>query len=393
METETGRAVEAIVCGACGTAAGGAPFGRCDACGGALQPRYDPGAVDGSTLLDPPDTMWAYASLLPATGDPVTMAEGGTPLVDCPPLAAELGVDRVFVKDDGRNPTGHASARGCSVALTAARATGASDIGLASTGPSAVAAAAYAGRAGIDAHAFVPSRTPFAHKALVNVHGGDMTVVGGRFDDAAGAYAAQRDADWTPVGAFASSHRVAGAATALLEIAAEATRHADERQPVDAVVCPVGEGVAYAGLRRAADLLDAVGIDPPALHAVQSTGCAPLVNAVAADADGIDACDTPDTIAGDLEIPEPDDAVLRAVRAGPGRALAVDDDDVLDAGVRMAASAGHAPGVAGAAAAAGAWELAAEGAIGPEDTVVLYAPGTAAPDADVLRARLMTGDR
>jgi len=391
---ETTDAFAGVECVDCGHAQAGTASGRCPECGGIFDPTYD--RADRS--LDPGDlsdrsfaSMWRYRELLPfERRGAVTLDEGGTRLVECPALAEEMGVGRVLVKDEGENPTGGLEDRGASLAITAARGDGASDVALSSTGNGGQAVAAYAARAGLDAHVFVPSRGNFANKAMVNVHGADMNVVGGRIGDARSAYERALDerGDWHPVGAFDTPYSHEGTKTILYEVVDQL----DWSVP-DAVVCPTADGELLAGLSKAATELRQPGLveDRPALYAAQAAGCDPIVAAFEAGRDRPEAHDNPDTICGELEVPDPAGGHLavEAIRESDGGAVAVEDDDALEAAVAVAGRAGLGADVACGVAAAGAWELARWGEFDADDTVVLVNSGTANREADVLRSHLM----
>ena len=364
---------------------------RCPDCEGPLAPRYDADAVDVDAIRDawPATDQWAFESLLPqGRTEAVSIGEGATPLVPCPGLADELGVGRILVKDEGQNPTGTVADRELSAAISAAAARGATDVALPSTGTDAVAAAAYAARAGLDAHAFVPTRSTHGAKAMINVHGGDMTVVEGRLPDAIEAYESSAEADWTPVAAGDAPSRIAGAGTCLLEVLA-----ALDWETPDAVVYPVGHGVGIVGADVVTDVLQEVGLleEPVALCAAQAAGCAPIVEAVTDGLVHVSQWDAPDTIAGAIEVPDPalGDRALEAVESTDGAAVAVDDESILESACVLAASEGVQASVAGGAAAAGAWDLAQDGAFGADDTVVLVNTGAGSLDSDLLRSHLM----
>jgi threonine synthase len=140
---------------------------RCPDCDGILDPYYDFDAVDVDRETFESrrfDSMWRYEELLPFTRESaVSMDEGATALVECPRLADELGVGEVYIKDEGRNPTGTFKDRGQTVAVTAADQHGANDVALASAGNAGQSAAAYAGRADLDSHVFLPSRAGFTN--------------------------------------------------------------------------------------------------------------------------------------------------------------------------------------------------------------------------------------
>ncbi|WP_336037116.1 threonine synthase [Halobacterium yunchengense] len=368
---------------------------RCPDCGGVLDPTYDYDALDvdrGTFAGRRFDTMWRYEELLPFTAESaVSMGEGGTPLVECPTLADELGVGEVYVKDEGRNPTGTFKDRGQSVAVTAAARHGAGDVALASAGNAGQSAAAYAGRAGIDSHVFLPSRAGFANKAMVNVHGGDMTIVEGRIGDAGAAYehAMGGHEDWYSVQTFVTPYRHEGKKTMYYET----VEQLDWEVP-DRVVYPTGGGVGLVGMHKAAEEFRDLGLTDglPAMYAAQADGCAPVVRAFEEGRDVHEPWDAPDTICGGIEIPDPGASplVLDALRESGGGAVATSDEEILDAGTRVAAHEGLEMGATCAAAASGAWALAEDGEFGPDDTVVVLNTGTANKDADVLRSHLMS---
>jgi len=389
---ETSAAFDGLACGECGAedppAAG---FGRCSDCGGPLRADYDLDALDASDfdLGDGPGSLWRFADLLPfRADDALTMGEGGTPLVECPTLAGELGVDRVFCKDEGSNPTGSIADRGATVALTAAAATDAADVALASPGNDGHAVAAYAARAGLAAHVYVPTRAGFVQKAMINVHGGDMTVVEGRLREAATACedTLSDEPDWLPMAPAATPYRLEGGKTLLYELVAALG------EAPDAIVVPTGTGVGLAALHAAATELRALGLIErgPRLYAAQAAGCAPIARAVEAAAP-VEAWDHPDTICADIEVPEPGAGALArtAIEETGGGAVATEDDAILESAVTMAEHEGLSASPSGGAAASGAWTLAERDAFDPTDTVVLVNPAAGSKTADVLRSHLM----
>ncbi|WP_121822258.1 threonine synthase [Halostella salina] len=367
---------------------------RCPDCGGILDPAYDYDAVDidRATLAERPfETMWRYHELLPFPRDAaVSMDEGATQLVDCPTLADELGVGRVLIKDEGRNPTGTFKDRGQTVAVTAAVQHGADEVALASAGNAGQAASAYAARAGLDSNVFLPSRAGFTNKAMVNVHGGEMTVVGGRIGDAGAAYEdalAEHD-DWYPLQTFVTPYRHEGKKTMLYEIVEQ-----EDWEVPDAVVYPTGGGVGLVGMHKAATELRDLGLtdDLPAMYAAQASGCAPIVEAFEAGRERHEPVETPDTICGGIEIPDPGASplILEALRESDGGAVATDDDEILASAITVAQEEGIEMGATCAAAASGAMELAEQGEFGPNATVVLLNTGAGNKDDDILRSHLM----
>ncbi|EMA50126.1 MULTISPECIES: threonine synthase [Halococcus] len=370
---------------------------ECPECGGICDPTYDYAEIDltRAELEDRPfDGQWRYEELLPIPrAAAVTMDEGTTPLIECPDLADELGVGRVVIKDEGRNPTGSFKDRGHALAVSAASEHGASDIVLTSAGNAGQSAAAYAARAGLDSHVFVPSRANFVNKAMINVHGGDMTVVGGRFEDAAAACADAMDdrpegEEWYSTSSFTTPYRHEGKKTMYYEI----TEQLDREVP-DRIVYPTGGGVGLVGMHKGAKEFRDLGFtdDLPAMYAAQSSGCAPIVDAWNEGDDRHETWDTPDTICGGIEIPDPGASplILDALDESEGGAVATPDEDILDSAITVAQHEGIEMGATCAAAASGAWDLAEQGEFESDDTVVLMNTATGNKEDDILRSHLM----
>jgi threonine synthase len=373
-----------------------------------LDPVYDYDAVDPDDLFDPaargtsgdartaPATArghWRFDALLPfPADDALTAGEGGTPLVATERLADELDVEAVYVKDEGRNPTGTVLDRGLSLAVTATAkraATGADvePLVCASPGNAGQSMAAYAGRADLRSYAFVPSRCAFSNKSMTNVHGGEMRVVGGRFPDAAAAVDEQLETDYTDLGEFATPYRHEGAKTVAFELVA------DLGDAPDVVVVPTGSGEVVGGIYKGFDELDRVGaIDgTPKVAAAQASGCAPIAAAVERGLGEPEPWETPDTICGELEIPDPAGgaAAVEAVTESGGTAVGVDDDDILASAVAVAQNEVVEVGAAGGAAPAGAWALAEDGFFDGDETVVLLNSDAGLKTPDILRSHLM----
>ncbi|WP_435076496.1 threonine synthase [Halococcus sp. AFM35] len=391
---ETTAAFDGLVCTDCGERFDAdSVTHECPDCGGILDPSYEYDRIDlGREDLEnrPFDGLWRYEELLPIPrASAVTMEEGTTSLVECPSLADELGVSRLFIKDEGRNPTGSFKDRGHALAVSAAREHGASDVALASAGNAGQSAAAYAARAGLNSHVFVPSRANFVNKAMINVHGGDMNVVEGRFSDAAAACVdAMEEEGWYSTNSFSTPYRHEGKKTMLYEI----IEQLDWRVP-DGIVYPTGGGVGLVGMYKGAQEFEELGLadDVPALYAAQSSGCAPIVEAWDAGADVHEPWAVPDTICGGIEISDPGASplVLDALDESGGGAVATPDESILDSAVTVAQHTGIEMGATCAAAASGAWELAEQGAFGADDTVVLVNTASANKEADILRSHLM----
>ena len=335
-----------------------------------------------------------FAPALPIPSDAmVTLGEGGTPLIDAPTLTDEWDVE-VLVKDEGANPTGGLVDREMALAVSAARASGAERVFLPTTGNGGQSAAAYAARAGLSSHSFVPSRSTFDTKAMINVHGGEMDVAGGRYPDAVAAFEAQlseldnsTDPESHSLAPFETPYRHEGIKTLAYELATS--------EP-DAVLVPTAHGHTALGLARgfrelhSADIVSAV----PRLYVAQPTGCAPIVDALEREDRELEPIEYPDTICGALEVPDPTGGAfaLAAVEATDGGGVAVEDDALLD-GALDATRAGIPMSATGGVAVAGGRILADAGAFDADDRVILLNPATANRESDVLRSRLMSEGR
>lgn len=313
-------------------------------------------------------------------------SRGPTPLVGSEWFASESDMASILIKDEGQNPTGHWTDRGMRVAADVAVDVERESIGLVSPGQTGVAAAAAAASRDITASVYVPSRTPFPAKAMINVHGGAMTVVGGRFPDAAAAYAGADDVqDTWSVDPMENPYVRSGMGSLYLELL-----DANAGNPPDAIVLPTASGaavIAIADIAIACHQAD-VTSSVPRLIAAQPAGCAPIVEAYAADRLRPTSVEQPDTICGELEIPDPTggEEALSAIRETGGEAIAVPDSASLEATVRLADRTGLSASVAGGVAAAAATDLSVTD---PTDTVVVVNPGAGGLDADILRSHLM----
>jgi threonine synthase len=215
-------------------------------------------------------------------------------------------------------------------------------------------------------------------------------VVEGRLEHAGAAF---RDAlaaheDWQSTATFDTPYRHEGKKTMGYEL----IEQLDWSVP-DAVVYPTGGGVGLIGIHKAAIELRALGLidDIPGMYAAQSTGCAPIVEAWEAGRADIEAWETPDTICGGIEVPNPGAAswVLEAMRESDGGAVATADDDILESAAVVAQQEGLEMGATPAAAASGAWALAKRDEFAPDATIVIINTGAGNKDADIVRSHLM----
>ena len=332
--------------------------------------------------------MWRYREMLPVfPGEaPVTLGEGLTPLIHAPRLGRELGLDRLFVKDESLNPTNSFKARGQSAAVTRARGLGAAALSVPSAGNAANALAAYAARAGIVAHVFMPRdvKTPFVREC--ELYGADVTLVDGLITDA-GRVAAERGGPlgWYDVSTLKEPYRVEGKKTMAYELAEQLGWELP-----DWIVYPTGGGTGMVGMWKAFAELEAIGWiregRRPRMVSVQADGCAPIVRAFDEGAERAEPWENAHTVADGLRVPRAigDFLVLRAIRESGGAAVAVSDRQLI-AGMRaLGALEGVSAAPEGGAAVEAIRMLVEAGRIAPHDRVVLFNTGGALKYLDVL---------
>ncbi len=325
--------------------------------------------------------MWRYRALLPLApgAAPVTLGEGGTPLIEAEALAGTIGVARLRIKDEGVNPTASFKARGLSAAVTHAR--GAPGIVVPTAGNAGAALAAYATAAGMPARIFAPATTPRPILDTVRAYDVTLELVDGHIGDAgkaARAYAAEHG--WFDVSTCREPYRTEGNKTLGIELAEQL----GWRVP-DVIVYPTGGGEGIIGMWKAFQELIGAGWLPadtvlPRLIVAQAAGCAPLVRAFAAGADHAEPWQDPVTKAAGLRVPGPlgDRLVLRALRATRGAAAAVDEATIQRATRTLANATGVDAAPEGGAALAVLADLVRDGTIPRDADVVLFNTGAGA---------------
>ncbi len=363
-------------------------------CGGPLLAIYDLERAARSwrreSLRDSPSSMWRYAPVLPVSSPEAvtTLGEGWTPLVRTARLGKSLGVERLWVKDEGINPTGSFKARGLSCAVSMCVQLGIGKVAIPSAGNAAGAMAAYAAAAGIEAHIFMPKDVPQANFIECKAAGARVTLVDGLISDCGKIIAQRKDAEgWFDVSTLKEPYRVEGKKTMGYELAEQL----EWRLP-DAIFYPAGGGVGMIGMWKAFGEMEAMGwIGPerPKMIAIQAEGCQPIVRAFEQGENESRYFEGAETVASGLRVPKPlgDVLTLRAVRASRGTAIAVSDREMLDAGVDLASKEGMFVSPEGGACVAALKKLLANGFLKPEDEIVIYNTGSGVKYLEAYSAR------
>ncbi|HKE29106.1 MAG TPA: threonine synthase [Bryobacteraceae bacterium] len=351
-------------------------------CGGPLLVRYDLDTIRVKwrrrEVPNGRSSMWRYAPVLPPSDDfIVSLGEGWTPLIQTRRLGAHLGADNLWVKDEGLNPTASFKARGLSCAISMCSELGIRKVAIPSAGNAASALAAYAAAAGIESHIFMPRDVPQANYLECKAYGANVTLVDGLISDC-GRMVAERGPQegWFDVSTLKEPYRIEGKKTMGYEVAEQMSWELP-----DAIFYPTGGGVGLIGMWKAFEEMERlgwIGSRRPKMIAVQAAGCAPVVRAFEENEPRSRFFENASTVAAGLRVPKPlgDFLVLEAVRASRGTAIAVSDDEMLDAGIQLASMEGIYAAPEGAACVAALGKLLASGFLERGDHIVIYNTGS-----------------
>jgi threonine synthase len=364
-------------------------------CGGPLLVRYDLAAIRSKwRKTDPtagPASMWRYAPVLPLPAEEaVTLAEGWTPLLKAARLGRELGAEDLWIKEEGRNPTDSFKARGLCCAISMAKKLGAKKVAIPSAGNAAGALAAYAAKAGLEAHVFMPSDVPQSNYLECRAHGAQVTLVDGLISDCARIVAERKQSEgWFDISTLKEPYRIEGKKTMGYEIAEQFGWELP-----DAILYPCGGGVGLIGIWKAFDELEQlgwIGTMRPKMIAVQAAGCAPIVRAFERKKTTAEMWPDAHTAASGLRVPKPlgDALVLSAVYGSHGVAVAVSDEQMIDCSLLMAEREGIFPAPEGGACVAAVRHLMATGFLRSGDKIVILNTGSGLKYAEAFSTRFV----
>lgn len=322
--------------------------------------------------------LWRYRELLPVKKEEniINLGEGMTPLLPLKRLGARLNMPNLFLKDEGIIPTGTFKARGAAVGVSRAKELGVQVLAMPTNGNAGAAWAVYCAPAGIRAVIVMPEDAPPIPRAECAIAGSSLYLVKGLISDAGKIVAkAVADYGWFDASTLKEPYRIEGKKTMGLEIAEQF----GWRLP-DVILYPTGGGVGIIGIYKALMELKELGwIDGPfpRLVAVQSDGCAPIVQAWQAQRTESDFWENAQTCAFGITVPKAlgDFLVLDAVYKTDGCAVSVSDADLLKAESMLAATEGAFVCPEGAATLTAAMQLAETGWIKPDETVLLLNTG------------------
>jgi threonine synthase len=350
-------------------------------CDGLLEIRYDLSEVNFSLKdrMAIPPHVWKYRELLPISGVPVSLMEGGTPLYRCKRLEAECGVKELWVKHEGMNPTGSFKDRGMTVGVSRAAELGMKILACASTGNTSASMAIYAAKAGMKALVLLPSGYVALGKiAQALMHGATVLAVKGNFDDALLLIQRVCSEKGFYLLNSVNPYRLEGQKTIAFETIDQLVAYENGNVP-DRVIVPVGNAgnisAIYKGFKefRELDIINNV----PMMTGIQASRSAPIVDAFSRGLAQIEPLADPQTVATAIRIGNPINApkALRAIRQSNGVAESVTDQEILKAQKDLARLEGIGVEPASAASLAGLRKLIAQGTIGRDEVVVCVTTG------------------
>ncbi|PYL53197.1 MAG: threonine synthase [Verrucomicrobia bacterium] len=364
----------------------------CTKCGKPLFAIIDLAAVqkldrfNRSSLATSSDkSLWRYRELLPLPDDvePVSLGEGGTPLLRAKRFGGDVDVD-LWIKDESLNPTQSFKARGMSVAVSMAKHLGAEKLAVPSAGNAGGALAAYAARAGLEAQIFMPRDTPHANIIECREVGAHVTLIDGLITDCGAEIARRKEKEgWFDLSTLKEPYRIEGKKTLGYEIAEQL----NWKLP-DVILYPTGGGTGLIGMWKAFDEMENLGwIDNkrPRMFSVQASGCAPIVRAFEAGEKSATEFPNAHTVASGLRVPKAigDFIMLKILRDSNGGVVAVDDDEMIRAVREVGSKEGLFVAPEGAACFVALKKLRESGKIDIGERVVIFNTGSGIKYLDV----------
>lgn len=355
----------------------------CPECGKPILARYDleklKNAWSKNVLKDRPEDMWRYEEVLPVQNieNRVFLGEGYTPLQKAKNLGKYFNFSNLYIKDEGLNPTTSFKARGLAMAVSRAKELGVKSLSIPSAGNAAGAMSAYAAKAGIEAHVYMPRDVPLPFVVECQLLGAEVHLIDGLITDC-GKAAAE---DIKKFGRFDLStlkepYRIEGKKTMGYEIAEQM-----DWQLPDVIIYPTGGGTGLIGMWKAFAELQAlgwIGDKLPRMVTVQTAGCAPIVRAFEEDTEFAELWQNAHTSAAGLRVPAAvgDFLILKALRESKGTAVAISDKEMLEATALMGKNEGIFAAPEGGATLAAFSKLKESSWIKQGEKVVLFNTGS-----------------
>lgn len=356
----------------------------CRECQKPLLVRYDLEAaaqtMSPASVKEREPNLWRYREVLPVRdwNNVVSFGEGWTPLITAERLADTLPIDiDLMIKDEGQNPTHSFKARGMTTAVSMAKELGVRKAAVPSAGNAAGALAAYAARAGLEAHIFMPGDTPRANIVECEQTGARVTLVDGLITDCGRIIAERKQKEgWFDVSTLKEPYRVEGKKTMGYELAEQMNWTLP-----DVIIYPTGGGTGLIGMWKAFDEMEQLGwIRPtrPRMVSVQSATCAPIVRAFEKGDRYAEEFPNAATVASGLRVPKAigDFLMLDAIRVSGGTAVEVTDEELLKAVGEIGRTTGVFASPEGAACLPALRKLISDGFVAAGESVVMFNTGS-----------------
>ncbi|MCP4359396.1 MAG: threonine synthase [Chloroflexi bacterium] len=335
--------------------------------------------VDRDKLMRRPADLWRFREMLPVRDRRyiTTLGEGGKPILELNQLGSKLGLNQLYIKDEGQNPTGSFKALGLAAAVSRALELGVTEFVIPTAGNAGGALAAYAARAGVTAHVYMPQDAPLINITEVQMTGADLKLVNGLINDAGREAAADAAAGgWFDVSTLKEPYRLEGKKMMGYELAA-----AFNWELPDVIIYPTGGGTGLIGMWKAFDEMEKLGwIGPkrPRMVAAQSDGCAPVVKAFHEGQEVTEPWEDAATLAGGLRVPVTVGGrlMLQALRESDGTAVAVPDRDIFAAQKLLARNEGIFVSLEAAATIAALQELITQQWVHPDERILVFNTGS-----------------
>ncbi|MBI1803655.1 MAG: threonine synthase [Ignavibacteriae bacterium] len=355
----------------------------CPACNKTLLAEYDLDAARRFLTRDMiqkrEGTLWRYRELLPVFDDSniVSLGEGWTPIIHTEKLGRELGLPFLSIKEEAYNPSGSFKARGLCLAVSKAKELGIAEVAMPSAGNAGGALAAYAAKAEMKAHIFMPNDTPAVNIKEASLYGASVYLVDGNISDAAKKMNERRSAtSWFDMSTMKEPYRLEGKKTMGYELAEQFAW----KLP-DVILYPTGGGTGLIGMWKAFREMETLGWisgKKPRMVSVQTTGCAPIVKAFRERRRESEFWQNAKTSASGLRVPKAfaDTLILDALYESGGTAIDVSDSELIREMRHVAALEGIFLCPEGAAAVGALRQLVMQGDVKPADTVVVFNTGS-----------------
>jgi threonine synthase len=362
----------------------------CKKCGDLLEIKYDYGELARrlrkSEWKTAPLSVWRYKDFMPINdfSKIVSLNEGGTGLHPCPRLGKQLGIRRLYVKNEGENPTGSFKDRGMTVGVTKAVELGVKSVICASTGNTSASLAAYAAKAGLQCTVLIPSgKIAYGKLAQAMIYGAQVLQVRGNFDQALDIVLklSEKHRSIYLLNSI-NPFRIEGQKSLAYEVCDQLNQESPDR-----VVVPVGNAGNISAIWKGFTEFHKLGFikELPRMTGIQAVGAAPIAQAIKNGSDRIVPVGKPETIATAIRIGAPVSwkKAVNAIRQSHGTAETVTDAEILDAQKMLARFEGLFVEPASASSIAGLKKLVENGKIDKDECVVCVATGHGLKDPDV----------